>query len=103
MRFHNGRQFAVTEVHAGENASVDLVLLQREGEQARRERVTEQLADLVDLVVEFDQSRINCKECPERLKLNRKQRETVLGFHAELMADLADLQKYAGTAIGQCQ
>lgn len=85
-------------------ASIDKTVAEerakREGEQARRERVTEQLADLVDLVVEFDQTRINCKECPERLKLNRNQRETVLGFHAELMADLADLQKFAGEMVG---
>ena len=71
----------------------------REREQARRERVTAYLAELVDQVVEFDQTRINCKECPERLKLNRNQRETVLGFHAELMADLSDLQKYAAEPI----
>ena len=71
----------------------------REGEQARRERVTAQLAKLVDQVVEFDQSRINCKECPERLKLNRNQRETVLGFHAELMADLAEVQTFADDVL----
>ncbi len=69
---------------------------QREAEMARRQNVSEQLADLVDLVVEFDQNRINCKQCPDRLKLNRKERESVLGFHAELMADLADLQRFAG-------
>ncbi len=65
-------------------------------ERAQRQQVSTQLAELVDLVVEFDQNRINCKQCPDRLKLNRKSRENILAFHAELMADLADLQKFAG-------
>ncbi len=65
-------------------------------ENARREKAAAHLAGLVDQVVEFDQNRINCKQCPERLKLNRKQREAVLGFHAELMADLTNLQQLAG-------
>lgn len=69
----------------------------REEEQARREQVATHLAELVEQVVEFDQTRINCKQCPERLKLKDKQREALLAFHAELMADLADLQRFAGT------
>ncbi len=68
----------------------------REQEQARHQDAAKQLAAVIDHVVEFDQSRINCKQCPDRLKLNRKQRETVLGFHAELMADLANLRQLAG-------
>ncbi len=68
----------------------------REEEQARREQVATHLAELVEQVVEYDQTRINCKQCPERLKLKDKQREAILGFHAELMADLADLQRFAG-------
>ncbi|MEE8523324.1 MAG: hypothetical protein V3T72_05280 [Thermoanaerobaculia bacterium] len=50
------------------------------------------LGDIVEQVVEFDQTRVNCKTCPDRLRLNRKERETVLAFHAELMSDLSDLQ-----------
>lgn len=69
---------------------------QREVDQARRQNVSTQMAGLVDRVVEFDQNRINCKQCPDRLKLNRKQREALLGFHAELMAGLANLQTLEG-------
>ena len=68
----------------------------REDEQARRERVSTQLSEVVDQIVEFDQSRINCKDCPERIKLKDKSREILLAFHAELMSDLADLQTFSG-------
>ncbi len=69
----------------------------REAEQARRQDARARMAELVDRIVEFDRDRINCKQCPERLRLNRKERETVLGFHAELTAELADLQTLAGS------
>ena len=72
----------------------------REKEQARRGRLAARTAELVDLVVEFDHNRINCKQCPDRLKLNRKERETILAFHAELMSDLTDLQRFAGEESG---
>lgn len=68
----------------------------RQAEQARRQEALAKLAGVVDQVVDFDQNRINCKQCPDRLKLNRKQRESILGFHAELTAELADLQKLTG-------
>ncbi len=68
----------------------------RDQARTRRQNASTQLAALIEQVVEFDQNRINCKQCPERLKLNRKQRETVLGFHAELMADLVSLQDLTG-------
>jgi chromosome segregation ATPase len=69
---------------------------QRQAEQTRRQDARTRMAGLVDLIVEFDRNRIDCKSCPDRLKLNRKEREAVLGFHAELTAKLADLQALAG-------
>lgn len=69
----------------------------REAEQQRRERISTQLSELVDQVVEFDQSRVNCKDCPDRLRLRDRSREAILGFHAELMSDLSDLQRFAGS------
>ena len=72
----------------------------REEEQARRERVATHLSELVDQIVEFDHSHINCKDCPERLKLKDKPREQLLAFHAELMSDLADIQRFAGAPPG---
>ncbi len=82
------------------SATIDQTVVEertrREQEDARHQQTAAQLAELVDQLVEFDQNRINCKQCPDRLKLNRKQRETVLGFHAELMADLASLRQLAG-------
>ncbi len=74
---------------------------QRVADQARRQEVLAKMAGLVDQVVEFDQNRINCKECPDRLKLNRKQRESILGFHAELVAELATLQTLTGSRVDE--
>ena len=71
-------------------------------ERAKRDVMAGRLGDLsgelgavVDRVVAFDRTRINCKQCPERLRLNRKERETILAFHAELMSELSDLQSGA--------
>lgn len=63
--------------------------------KAKRERVSSQLADMIDHIVEYDQTRLNCKRCPEKLKMRDKSREELLAFHAELMADLAALQTFA--------
>ena len=82
------------------SASIDQTVTEerakREEEQVRRERVSTRLSELVDLIVEFDHSRINCKNCPDRIKLRDKSREVLLAFHAELMSDLADLQTFSG-------
>lgn len=60
--------------------------------QGRIDAMAGTLADTINEIKDFDQTRINCKSCPDRLKLNRKEREAVLAFHAELIAGLADLQ-----------
>ncbi len=82
------------------SASIDQTVsderAKREDEQARRERVSTQLSEVVDQIVDFDHSRLNCKDCPQRIKLKDKAREVLLAFHAELMSDLADLQTFAG-------
>lgn len=64
-------------------------------ERSRRDRLAKHLSDVVGQIVEFDQTRVNCRGCRERLRLNRKERETIMGFHAELMSDLADLERLA--------
>ncbi|MEM7350060.1 MAG: hypothetical protein AAF657_04585 [Acidobacteriota bacterium] len=82
------------------SASIDQTVSEerskREEEQAKRERVATYLSELVDQIVEFDHSRISCKDCPQRLKLKDRPREALLAFHAELMSDLADIQRFAG-------
>lgn len=74
------------------NTRIDTALAD---ERARRDQVAHDLSDLVGQIVEFDQTRINCRGCGERLHLNRKERETILAFHAELMSDIADLERMA--------
>ena len=69
-------------------------------EKARREKLAQDLADVIDLIVEFDQTRVNCDKCPNRLRMRDKYKEQLLGFHQELMADLAGLQTYAAAIPG---
>ena len=35
---------------------------------------------------------INCKDCPEKLVLNRKERETITAFHGRLLDALSALR-----------
>ncbi len=76
---------------------------QRQEELARREADREAVAsgvgELVALVTKFDNTKINCKSCPDRLKLNRKQRETISAFHRELTVQLSRLQRFEGEPI----
>lgn len=65
------------------------------GERNKRERLAQDLTDLMNRIVEFDQTKINCKGCPERLKMRDKTKEEMLAFHQELMQDLATIQNSA--------
>lgn len=86
----------------GIRTAVDEALVDERGKRdamsGRLAQLSGDLGDVVEQVVEFDQTRINCRNCPDRLRLNRKEREAVLAFHAELMADLADLQSRTAQA-----
>jgi hypothetical protein len=65
------------------------------GERNKRESLAQNLTDLMNRIVEFDQTKINCKGCPERLKMRDKTKEEMLAFHQELMQDLATIQNAA--------
>lgn len=65
------------------------------GERNKRENIAQNLTDLMNRIVEFDQTKINCKGCPERLKMRDKTKEEMLAFHQELMQDLATIQNAA--------
>lgn len=65
------------------------------GERNKREHLAQDLTDLMNRIVEFDQTKINCKGCPERLKMRDKTKEEMLAFHQELMQDLATIQNAA--------
>lgn len=64
----------------------------RDAERAQREDVAQQIGQLVSLVKEFDTNRINCKQCPDKLRLKRKEREAITAFHSELSVKLSGLQ-----------
>lgn len=64
-------------------------------ENARREQMASRLSELVARVGGFDQERINSRDGADRLKLNRKEKEAILGFHGEIMSRLAEIQSLA--------
>jgi chromosome segregation ATPase len=69
----------------------------RRQEQDRRESVASRISDVVTTLSEFDGTRINCAKCPERLKLNRKERETLSALHSRLVTELSKIQSFAAT------
>lgn len=69
-------------------------------EKGRRSKVSQDLADIIDSIVEYDQTRLNCKGCDQRLRMRDKPREDLLAFHQDLMNDLASLQTFAAAPKG---
>lgn len=69
----------------------------RQQEQRRRESVASRISEVVTQLSEFDNTRINCRQCPDRLRLNRKERETIGAFHTEVMTTLSKIQSFAGS------
>ncbi len=59
---------------------------------ADAERVQKGVVDVTSMVTEFDRTVINCKDCPEKLVLNRKERETITAFHGRLVDALSALR-----------
>lgn len=64
-------------------------------ERDRRAKLVEDLADINQLIVEYDQTRLTCDGCPDRLRMRDKSRNAIVEFHQELMSDLSRLQVYA--------
>jgi hypothetical protein len=63
---------------------------------ADAERVQKGVADLVSTIGEFDRSKINCKDCKDRLVLNRNEREVITAFHQLLVETLSSLRTGGG-------
>lgn len=74
------------------NQAIDQALAD---EQAKVAEVSLQISNVIEQIAEFDQTRINCKNCPERLRLSKKEREEILGLHAQLTTTLSQLQSVA--------
>ncbi len=65
-------------------------------EQAKRQELSQRLAEIVTQVSTFDEKKIHCKSCEGRLKLNRKEREALSAFHAQLTRALSEARTLAG-------
>ncbi len=63
-----------------------------ESERLQRSQVAAQVTRIFDQLTEFDNTIINCAKCPERLRLNRKERETITAFHQRMLTELSTLQ-----------
>ena len=59
---------------------------------ADAERVQKGVVDVTAMLNEFDRTVINCKDCPEKLVLNRKERESITAFHSRLVDALSALR-----------
>jgi len=65
-------------------------------EQDKRDHLSTELAALLAEIATFDNKRLNCKGCKERLRLNKKNRAEILEFHGQLMTRISELQTFAG-------
>jgi len=55
-------------------------------------RVQAGIVTAIGTISEFDRTVINCKDCPDRLVLSRKERETISAFHDKLVEQLSGLR-----------
>lgn len=71
-------------IAAGVDSTIQEV---REG-QASREVLQARSANIVAMILEFDRTRINCKDCDNRLRLNKKEIQAITAFHSTLVENL---------------
>ncbi len=78
------------------SAGVDTTIQEvREG-QASRETLDARSASIVAMILDFDRSRINCKSCDNRLRLNKKEIQAITAFHGDLIENLQGFAAPAG-------
>lgn len=58
----------------------------------RRESVMQNIDGLSSKVSNWKYSRVDCRDCPERLRLNDKERDEISQLHTDLIADLESLR-----------
>jgi chromosome segregation ATPase len=61
----------------------------------RQQQTAAEIQKIVSSLVEFDRSRLNCRECKDKLKLMDKNREAILKFHSRLVQELTAIQTAA--------
>ena len=75
-----------------ESISLSIENSLRESAEARQ-RIRKRVSDLVDRVHDFDAEYINDRSSSDRLRLNRRQRETIKAFHDDVVSSLAGLSE----------
>jgi len=67
----------------------------RENQQARQQQTATEIQKAITYVIEFDRTRLNCRECKEKLRMMDRNREEILKFHFKLVEHLTSLQAAA--------
>ncbi|MEM9558049.1 MAG: hypothetical protein AAGC60_27580 [Acidobacteriota bacterium] len=88
-------QKALEAIGADTRSIGEAIVTSLSTERAKRATAAEDLVDIVDLIVEFDQTRLTCDRCPDRLKMRDRSREEIVAFHAELIQDLNKVSTFA--------
>lgn len=69
-------------------AGVDSTIEEVRESQVSREALDARSANIVAMILDFDRTRINCKDCEKRLRLNKKEIQAITAFHGTLIENL---------------
>lgn len=61
-------------------------------ERSRRQDRSRRIASVISEIAWFDQERINCKKCKDRLRFKGDSQAQLLAFHSKLIQDIQALQ-----------
>lgn len=105
LREDNKRMMAELQGHKGAIEDVGRKAASIEGSvtarldavESNRQKSSARVADVITAIQDWDRRYVNEKSSDERLGLNRKEREAIVNFHAQLVADLNSIA--TGTGI----
>ncbi len=63
---------------------------------AEADRLQQGIAAVASQITEYDRTVINCRDCKDKLSLNRKEREAISAFHSRLVDALNQLRSSGG-------
>jgi uncharacterized phage infection (PIP) family protein YhgE len=96
---------ALSQTAGRTETKADTILTRMEAREkaliAEADRLQKGIAAVATQITEFDRTVINCRDCKERLSLNRKERETITAFHSRLVDALNQLRASGGGAASE--